>query len=187
MRKTTLALSALALAGALTAAHPATAAAQRTITCQSYDDRYNHCSADTRGGVRLVRRLSDASCSQGRSWGVDRRGIWVNRGCRAVFAVGDGSRRRGDWDRDDGDRSGRRGGRDRGDWNRSERADRAQAERVCRAAVRDRVRGARSGRIDVDYVSGDRRGNRVVRWRTDRASGTCRLDRYDRLVGFDRR
>lgn len=182
--KTPLALSALALAGVLTAATPAPAAAQRTIVCESYRDRFNHCSVDTRGGVRLIRRLSDAACISGRSWGTDRRGIWVSRGCRAEFVVGRSSRERGDWDRDrdrDWDRD-----RGRGDWNRSDRSGRVQAERVCHRAVRDLVRGARSGRIDVDYVSGDRRGNRVVRWRTDRASGVCRVDRYDRVVSFTR-
>ena len=180
MRKTSLAIAALALAGALTAAHPAPAAAQRTITCQSYDDRTNHCSVDTRGGVRLIRRFSDAACIQGRTWGTDRRGIWVTRGCRAEFAVGERYADRDRWD----DR-GRRDDRDR--WDDRNRSGRARAERVCRAAVRDRVRGARSGRIDADYVSGDRRGNRVVRWRTSRAYGSCRVDRYNRLVDFDRR
>jgi hypothetical protein len=178
--KLSLALSALALMGTAAAAHPAEAAAQRTIRCESYNDRTNHCSVDTRGGVRLIRRLSETSCAQGRSWGIDRGGIWVSRGCRAEFAVGGSS---GTWgDRDGRDRDNRG---DRGDWNRSDRSVRAQAEQVCRRAVRDRVRG--SGRTEVDYVSGDRRGNSVVRWRTNRQSGVCRVDRYNRLVDFNRR
>jgi hypothetical protein len=34
------------------------------------------------------REHSDSSCRQGRSWGFDRRGIWVDHGCRADFQVG---------------------------------------------------------------------------------------------------
>jgi len=59
----------------------------RTLTCESIDGRPNYCRADTRGGVRLLRKLSKAGCSEGRSWGYDNRGIWVSRGCRAQFEV----------------------------------------------------------------------------------------------------
>jgi DUF3011 family protein len=58
------------------------------LTCSSDDGRRNYCSADTRGGVRLVRQRSDSPCIAGRTWGYDRRGIWVDRGCRAEFATG---------------------------------------------------------------------------------------------------
>ncbi|MBK7600121.1 MAG: DUF3011 domain-containing protein [Acidobacteria bacterium] len=49
-------------------------------------------------GVQLVRQRSDAACIQGRTWGFDRRRIWVDRGCRADFIVGnrDDGRDRGD-------------------------------------------------------------------------------------------
>jgi hypothetical protein len=50
--------------------------------------RRHYCDADTRDGVRLLRQRSDAACRQGSSWGYDRRGIWVDRGCRADFEVG---------------------------------------------------------------------------------------------------
>jgi hypothetical protein len=43
---------------------------------------------DTSGGVRLIRRLSDKPCVQGRSWGYTRDGVWVDDGCRAEFEVG---------------------------------------------------------------------------------------------------
>jgi len=60
----------------------------RTVTCKSNRFRYNHCTLDRRGRrVRLERRLSDAPCTRGSTWGVDREGIWVDRGCAAVFAV----------------------------------------------------------------------------------------------------
>jgi hypothetical protein len=58
------------------------------IYCASDNGRRNLCPTDTRGGVQLVRKRSDASCDFGRSWGYDRRGIWVDRGCRADFQIG---------------------------------------------------------------------------------------------------
>jgi len=45
--------------------------------------------------VRLVKRLSDAPCEEGRSWGYDRSGVWVSRGCRAEFEVTTDYRRPG--------------------------------------------------------------------------------------------
>jgi hypothetical protein len=60
------------------------------VQCDSNDMRRHYCSADTRGGVQLVRQRSDASCIEGRTWGYSRSGIWVDRGCRAEFAVNTG-------------------------------------------------------------------------------------------------
>lgn len=57
------------------------------VVCESIRDRREFCPADTRGGVQLVRRLSNASCVERRSWGWTREGIWVDRGCRAEFEV----------------------------------------------------------------------------------------------------
>jgi len=37
--------------------------------------------------VRLVDQLSSQACTRGRSWGYDRRGIWVSRGCRGIFEI----------------------------------------------------------------------------------------------------
>jgi hypothetical protein len=58
------------------------------ITCSSNNGRRNFCPADTRGGVRMVNQRSGSPCIQGSTWGFDRRGVWVDRGCRADFAVG---------------------------------------------------------------------------------------------------
>jgi hypothetical protein len=58
------------------------------VSCSSDDMHRHYCQADTRGGVQLVKQHSDSSCRQGRSWGFDRRGIWVDHGCRADFQVG---------------------------------------------------------------------------------------------------
>ena len=60
------------------------------VRCESHDRRTRYCSADTRGGVRLVRQLSDRSCIRGRNWGANERGIWVTDGCRAEFALNGG-------------------------------------------------------------------------------------------------
>jgi hypothetical protein len=62
-----------------------------TITCSSDNGKRNYCTADTRSGVRLVRQISGSPCQEGSTWGYDSRGIWVDRGCRAEFAVSGGS------------------------------------------------------------------------------------------------
>lgn len=58
-----------------------------TINCSSEDGGRRTCPADIRGGVQLVKQRSGSPCQRGRSWGTDRDGIWVDRGCRADFAV----------------------------------------------------------------------------------------------------
>jgi hypothetical protein len=56
--------------------------------CESSNSRTRYCQVDTRYGVELVRQLSNSACIEGRSWGVNRDGVWVSRGCRAEFALG---------------------------------------------------------------------------------------------------
>lgn len=86
MRKLVLSpLVAAALAAGLNAA-PVRA---DTVVCESRDGQTNYCSADTRGGVRLVTQYSKHGCYQGDSWGYDRRSIWVSNGCRARFETGE--------------------------------------------------------------------------------------------------
>jgi hypothetical protein len=60
---------------------------QRTIRCESRDDRRNRCDVQNiePGSVTLRRQLSESSCYRGQSWGADSRGIWVDKGCRAEF------------------------------------------------------------------------------------------------------
>ena len=62
----------------------------QTITCSSDNGNRNYCNADTRGGVQMVRQRSGSPCVQGQTWGWDRNGIWVDRGCRADFVTGRG-------------------------------------------------------------------------------------------------
>lgn len=61
----------------------------RSVTCNSTNDRYTRCLSDIRRGdrVRLKRQLSNSGCWEGDTWGFDRDGIWVDRGCRAVFEI----------------------------------------------------------------------------------------------------
>src|SRR4029077_15710472 len=58
-----------------------------SVTCESRNNHRNYCAADTRGGVTLGGQRSQAQCVQGRTWGFDARGIWVEGGCRAEFQV----------------------------------------------------------------------------------------------------
>lgn len=57
------------------------------VVCESTGNRRNHCRAETRYGVELVRQLSDSACVRNRTWGEDSDGIWVSEGCRGEFAV----------------------------------------------------------------------------------------------------
>lgn len=62
---------------------------RRTVRCESQDDRYAYCPTYTQGRVRLQKQLSNASCREYETWGVegDGSGIWVRNGCRAIFVV----------------------------------------------------------------------------------------------------
>jgi hypothetical protein len=61
----------------------------RTLICESMGGKPQFCPTDTRGGVRLSRQFSKSGCYEGETWGYDRYGIWVDRGCRAKFEIGD--------------------------------------------------------------------------------------------------
>ncbi len=60
----------------------------QTLTCSSDDGKRHYCNADTSGGVQMTNQRSGSPCRQGESWGYDQRGVWVDRGCRADFVVG---------------------------------------------------------------------------------------------------
>jgi hypothetical protein len=67
---------------------PPAPAAPRIVRCDS-NGRRVYCDADTRFGVRMVRQHTGGPCEMGQTWGYDRRGIWVDRGCRADFELGE--------------------------------------------------------------------------------------------------
>src|SRR6267378_171544 len=79
-------LRMLVVLGAVSCAFAGAARAQ-IVRCSSDDGRKQFCQADTRYGVTMVKQVSGAPCQQGRSWGYNDRGIWVDHGCRAEFAV----------------------------------------------------------------------------------------------------
>lgn len=67
---------------------PPAARADETVRCDSPRHGYRYCRADTDNRVELTRQHSDARCRENHSWGYDRRGVWVDRGCSATFRVG---------------------------------------------------------------------------------------------------
>jgi len=108
------------------------------IYCASDNGRRNLCPTDTRGGVQMVRKRSDAACDYGNSWGYNDRGIWVDRGCRADFQIGGAGRdadrgRDRDDHRDRDDRADRDDRRDRDD-HRADDRDGSQRGRGGRAS-----------------------------------------------------
>lgn len=69
------------------------ARAEREINCDSEGKKYRYCPVKTYGSARIQKRFSDAPCTHGKSWGYDAGGVWVDRGCRALFVVGEPGRR----------------------------------------------------------------------------------------------
>ena len=59
------------------------------VRCSSGGYNYNMCQVDTGRGSRvyLLRQISKASCVEGRNWGWNRAGIWVDGGCEGIFRV----------------------------------------------------------------------------------------------------
>jgi len=82
-------LAVLATAtGSLAVPRPVVGQAQ-TVTCESADGRRRECSVSnvSKMDVSLDEQLSKADCERDRTWGVSSRGVWVDGGCRARFAV----------------------------------------------------------------------------------------------------
>lgn len=179
----TLHFCAAAALAAVVALSPDPLSAQQSLTCNSRNNQRTVCNADTRGGVRLSIQHSDAPCVRGRSWGVLRNGVWVSRGCRAQFLLGDVRRkdRRDDqrWD----DRYDRRDRRDR-----RAHLSSGQAVSLCRNEVRRSERVGRRG-IRLSDVRQFRDGDYRLEWRTRDRSGTCTVDARSRRVNlrYDRR
>jgi hypothetical protein len=83
---------------------PAFAAAQQSVTCESNDGNRQYCGNYNYNQVSLQRQISQSPCVQGQTWGVDGSGLWVDRGCRAIFTVG------GNWNGGPGGPGGPGGG-----------------------------------------------------------------------------
>src|SRR5207302_8006043 len=63
---------------------------QQTVNCSSNNGKRNYCGNFGNRDIRLVRQISGSPCIEGSTWGVDRGGLWVDKGCRADFVVGGG-------------------------------------------------------------------------------------------------
>lgn len=75
-------ISAVALCFAV----PIAMGATQTLTCSSASNAYQHCAlsdADLRD-IR-IQSVKAGNCTSDNAWGVDDAGIWVNKGCSAVF------------------------------------------------------------------------------------------------------
>jgi len=59
----------------------------QVVACNSKNNRYTQCPVRVRSHVELIRQRSNSACRFNTSWGYDRRGVWVDKGCRADFAV----------------------------------------------------------------------------------------------------
>ncbi len=64
----------------------------RQLHCESRQGKLNRCTANTRGGVKLAKRFSQARCIEGKTWGYDELGVWVHRNCSGLFVIGDETR-----------------------------------------------------------------------------------------------
>jgi len=71
---------------------PSLLAAQNSVKCESNDGRRQYCGSYNYDQVRFDRQISNSPCVQGRTWGVDGRGLWVDQGCRAYFVIVSGGR-----------------------------------------------------------------------------------------------
>lgn len=75
-------------AALLLVAGAASDAAAERLRCRSRDYRYAFCHAPGPIARAYVRdRKSDRPCIEGRTWGIQRNGIWVDHGCDAEFEV----------------------------------------------------------------------------------------------------
>jgi len=67
---------------------PAIGFAQQTFKCEANNQNRKYCGTYRPGEIRLQQQISGSPCIEGQTWGVDREGLWVERGCRAVFVIG---------------------------------------------------------------------------------------------------
>jgi hypothetical protein len=59
------------------------------VTCESQGNRYNTCYVDPYGirNFYLAKQRSNTRCEQNRNFGLTGNTIWVDKGCRGVFAI----------------------------------------------------------------------------------------------------
>ena len=60
----------------------------QSIFCESQNYQQQYCPAGMRiTGARIISQQSNSPCIQGRTWGYDNNGVWVNQGCSGQFAL----------------------------------------------------------------------------------------------------
>lgn len=59
------------------------------VTCESQGNRYNTCYVDPYGirNFYLAKQRSNTRCEQNRNFGLTGSYVWVDKGCRGVFAI----------------------------------------------------------------------------------------------------
>lgn len=65
----------------------------REVTCESRHMRHEYCPIGDHGSIRVMTTYGRHPCEEGRTWGTDSSGIWVDQGCYARFWVEDKSSR----------------------------------------------------------------------------------------------
>jgi Protein of unknown function (DUF3011)/Peptidase inhibitor family I36 len=66
------------------------ASAQQTVKCESNNGGRNYCGSYAANQVTMSNQISGSPCIRGNTWGVDNRGLWVDKGCRAYFVINRG-------------------------------------------------------------------------------------------------
>ena len=85
MRTGLMSVAAGLLAGLMWVAAPVAHAQGRDVVrCGSDDGRFQRCQVPWRD-AEIIRQESNSPCNRGETWGVDRGGLWVDRGCRGQF------------------------------------------------------------------------------------------------------
>jgi hypothetical protein len=64
------------------------------FSCASIDGNRHECMVPPGAQARMVERYSSAQCEEGTGWGQRDGRLWVDKGCRAKFAVSFGSEQR---------------------------------------------------------------------------------------------
>lgn len=59
----------------------------RQLVCESKRKLRRECGVTVERKVTLVKQLSGVACVEGRTWGWNRNGVWVDGGCRAEFSA----------------------------------------------------------------------------------------------------
>ena len=91
LRSFTLSVLAFGVVISASAQNPTQVTVSSVVSCTSAGDQHQHCSADTRAGIVLLRSTGEAACLLGRNWGYDAQGVWVSEGCGGQFATGSAS------------------------------------------------------------------------------------------------